>query len=338
MKNIIEDIKERRKWGDPVLRVFIIGISAIVIVVLILGYLNWQTTGTAQSLRDENEVLSADKESLLADNESLREESETLREESETLRADNETLITERDMARSELAAADTRIGELEGELDTVTQERDDVVAELAAANTRISELEGELDTVTQERDDAIAELATVNQEIEEANTRIGELEEERDTLLADNETLRAEIETLKKDRIIVYGSQTLAEQVELDMIQGNTSSDENALLLLLRGDLINRPPPGVDVYRSIGTIALPPGNWAFAEKGIGGERATGAGNSALRWEAVPAACVEDPAGSWYDAIQATCEVNIEWTVNSRYPLANLLILPINSLIPSEDE
>lgn len=177
-----------------------------------------------------------------------------------------------------------------------------------------------------------------------DTNSGIGELEDElataiaeRDTAIQERNDALAQLDDAIANRITVYGSQTLAEQVQPNTIQGTTPIGRNVLLLLLRGerkDFIGRP----DIYQSIGTITIPPGNWAFAEKGIGGDDRTGAGNSQFFWEAVPDICIEQPTGSWYDAIRATCEVNIEWTVNSRYPHSILYILPIDEFIPQEGE
>ena len=332
----MNDLFERLKWGDPVL--YPLMIFALIAVMTVVGYEYWQTTRTARSLREENERLITENEDANTRNSELEEDTAAVTQERAAVtlerdeaRAQQDKAILERDDALAELADANTRIGELEADNKTLGQDLAAAKDQIAILNAENETQQDDLAAAIAERDDALEQRAAVTLERDEARAQ-------RDTAIAERDEARADLEEALENQIIVYGSKELLETIELDIIQGTANTDEETLLLLvLQGELeeyTGRP----DIYQTIGTITLPPGNWAFAERGIGGERRTGAGNSALHWEAVSSACVTDAAGSWYDAIQATCEVNIEWTVNSRYPYAQLLILPIDDLIPQEAE
>ena len=204
-------------------------------------------------------------------------------------------------------------------------------------------EVNRDLNATRKELDDARDEPERLNQEIAAA---ISAYEETKALLATANETLSEALAELSEAQeqlgacqassLTTCNAPPTGWPAVMNLQTGQGQFDDRYRLLLLRGERIRRT--GADVYRSSGTLTLPPGRWAFAEIGIGGERATGAGNSSLNWQALPESCFGDAAGSWYDAIAVSCEVVLEWTLQSRYPYAALLVLPIDGLLPAEEE
>ena len=284
---------------------------------LFLVYQWWQTSNDLRARRSE----------LLEVNRDLN-----------TTRKELDDARLEPDRLRQELAAEMGAHEETKGLLTTANEARDalndslsETQEELAAAQEQAGTLQGELDAEISARAETAATLTNANQERDALNDALSDAQGELTAALAELQSCQAASLTTCNEAPANWPS-------ALDLHVGNGQFDDQYRLLLLRGERIRRSGLSADVYRSSGALTLPPGRWAFAEIGIGGERATGAGNSELRWEAVPGNCYDDAPGSWYDAIEVSCALTVEWTVDSRYPYAALLLLPIDDLLTAEEE
>ena len=177
-------------------------------------------------------------------------------------------------------------------------------------------------------------ELEEVKQQLKDARDDLAAKEKELTDLRKDQEDLKI----CEQDALTICSPPLADDLPQLEFTKGQGQIDEKYSSILLLGERENRHFPRRSFYESVGVFTLNSGSWSLSANGIGGREDTGASAISLEWDATPQSCIEQPNGSWERAFQVDCEVRFEWTVQSRYPYSTLQLIPIESVIPPEEE
>ncbi len=344
-----------RSWQPYLLLIFIL-------LSLFLAYQWWQTTRnwnatqgsleeTLNTLLKAQEDLRAEQESnapLLDDLDAKDTELENTNQELNDARQDLTTKDTELgrvnrelDDTRKDLATKDTELENTNQDLEEAKQQLATRETELGDARRDLSAKDSELGRVNQELDDTRKDLATKNTELENTRQDLEEAKQQLTTLERELADLRKDQEDLKiceQDALTICSPPLADDLPQLEFTKGQGQIDEKYSSILLLGERENRYFPRRSFYESVGVFTLNSGSWSLSANGIGGREDTGASAISLEWDATPQSCIEQPNGSWEEAFRVDCEVRFEWTVRSRYPYSTLQLIPIESVIPPEEE